>query len=358
MLRVAAANFRNKHARMSNENAPLFGDAAELWFPAEHARRLGSKPRQVWVAGEAIALFRDHQGRAHALLDRCPHRGVALSLGQVREDGCLECPFHGWRFAGDGACTKVPLNPEAKRERLGVQALPTIERGGMVWVFTGSEPSDEPRVPEWLERSDLRRRIQEVVFDCHWTRAMENMLDTPHLPWVHRRTIGRGMLPNEDATMRLHIDPREYGYHLTWEVSGQPQLPADQQPWLEWQRPCAMVLNLDSPLGEYRQHVFCVPGKPDQTRMLIVSSRKLVAALDIPAWFAMSWFEDRILSEDKAVVESSRPKQVPPAAEERSVATDEPTLVFRKWYGQHQRELERSRARHLAVMPRAATSPA
>lgn len=325
---------------MSKENSEMFGDAAGFWLPAEHARRLGGKPRQVWVAGQAIALFRDRQGHAHALIDRCPHRGVALSLGRVLPDGCLECPFHGWRFAGDGACTKVPLNPDAKLDRLAAHALPVRERGGMIWIFTGERAEGEPNVPDWLEREDLRRRIHEVVFACHWTRAMENMLDTPHLPWVHRRTIGRGMLPNEDATMELGVESRPYGYRMTWQVSGMPELPPDRRPWADWYEPCGMVLNLDSPLGEYRQHVFCVPGKPDETRMLIVSSRKLVAGLDIPAWYPMSWFEDRILGEDKAVVESSRPKQIPPAGEERSVATDEPTLRFRKWYWQRRRELE------------------
>ncbi len=28
-----------------------------------------------------------------ALIDRCPHRGVALSRGRVTEKGTLECPF-------------------------------------------------------------------------------------------------------------------------------------------------------------------------------------------------------------------------------------------------------------------------
>jgi phenylpropionate dioxygenase-like ring-hydroxylating dioxygenase large terminal subunit len=44
-------------------------------------------------------LERFHDG-VGALLDRCPHRGVALSLGTIT-DGCLACPFHGWRFGAD-----------------------------------------------------------------------------------------------------------------------------------------------------------------------------------------------------------------------------------------------------------------
>ena len=352
MALVASGDSWDRTARMSKEKDGLFGDAAGLWFPAEYARKLRSKPRRVWVAGEAIALFRDHQGHAHALIDRCPHRGVALSLGRVLEDGCLECPFHGWRFDGEGACTKVPLNPEAKRERLSAQALPVVERGGMIWLYTGlALPSGDqgPHVAPTLERGDLRRRHHEVVFAAHWTRAMENMLDTPHLPWVHRRTIGAGMLPNQEATMELRIDPREHGFRLSWQVSGTPEPAPERQPWLEWWQPCGMVLNIDNPLGTYRQHVFCVPGKPGETRMMIVSSRKLMLGLDLLGWPMMSWFEDKILGEDRAVVESSRPARVPPASEERSVATDEPTLKFRKWFWQHQHELDQAAKHHLPI---------
>ena len=42
---------------------------------------------------------RDSAGRPSALVDRCPHRNLALSLGTVHPDGNLECAYHGWRFA-------------------------------------------------------------------------------------------------------------------------------------------------------------------------------------------------------------------------------------------------------------------
>jgi 3-phenylpropionate/trans-cinnamate dioxygenase ferredoxin subunit len=33
-----------------------------------------------------------------AFLDECPHQGMQLSVGEVLEDGTLECPWHGARF--------------------------------------------------------------------------------------------------------------------------------------------------------------------------------------------------------------------------------------------------------------------
>jgi phenylpropionate dioxygenase-like ring-hydroxylating dioxygenase large terminal subunit len=63
-----------------------------------------------------LVLFRS-QGRAAALLDRCPHRNVPLSLGRVLADGRLECAYHGWQFDYEGVCRKIPglANEEAAR---------------------------------------------------------------------------------------------------------------------------------------------------------------------------------------------------------------------------------------------------
>jgi phenylpropionate dioxygenase-like ring-hydroxylating dioxygenase large terminal subunit len=328
----------------------LFGDIRRNWVPAEFARRLRSQPRAVDVGGIDLVLFRDARGVAHALVDRCPHRSVRLSLGRVTE-GCLECPYHGWRFAGDGRCTQVPFNPEAKHEQLGATAVPTVERGGLIWVFTdelarADDPlvSAGPKIPEMLERADMRRREAEFVWRCHWTRLAENMLDVAHLPFVHRKTIGRGL---STTTALQQIDATDYGFELRWHIddapiTGDPFAPEARagQAWLQWWRPSASVLDLPNPLGEYRQHLFSVPGKPGETRLLLVSTRRYKLGLDLLFKPLIDWFEDRIVGEDQAVIESSEPAVVPEPGLERSVASDAATLRFRKWYHQHQRELE------------------
>ncbi len=334
---------------MSEPTKALFGDIRGTWLPAAFARQLRAEPIAVDVGGVALALFRDGHGAAQALVDRCPHRGVQLSLGRVVEGG-LECPYHGWRFAGDGRCEHVPFNPDAKRERLGAVAVPTVERGGLIWVFCDETAGAEdprvaagPQLPEQLTRGDLRRREAEFVWDCHWTRLAENMLDVPHLPFVHRETIGRS-LSNQTSIQQL--EPTDYGYELRWYVDddeppADPFSPAKRegQAWLQWWRPCATVLDLPNPMGAYRQHIFCVPGKPGQTRLLLVSTRRYKLALDLIFKPLIDWFEDRIIAEDQQVVESSEPAIVPEPGLERSVATDQATLKFRKWYHQHQKQL-------------------
>ncbi|MFO7562637.1 MAG: aromatic ring-hydroxylating dioxygenase subunit alpha [Enhygromyxa sp.] len=332
---------------MSGAERRLFGDIRRNWVPAAFAGRLRADPIAVDLGGEELALFRDSQGDARALVDRCPHRGVRLSLGRVVE-GCLECPYHGWRFAGDGRCEHVPYNPTARRERLGAAAIPTVERGGLIWVFTDeAADADDPQVragplvPERLERADLRRREAEFRWACHWTRLAENMLDVPHLAFVHRRTIGRRL---GSRALVQRVEPSEFGFTLRWIVSDN-EPPADasltdeRRAWLQWWRPSTSVLELPNPLGEYRQHLFSVPGKPGETRLLLVSTRRFRLGLDRVLAPAIDWFEDRIVNEDQAVIESSPPVAVPEAGVEPSVATDAATLRFRKWYHQRQRDL-------------------
>lgn len=45
-------------------------------------------------------LLVKHQGKIHALENRCPHVGLSLEKGKV-VDGVITCPWHGSSFAID-----------------------------------------------------------------------------------------------------------------------------------------------------------------------------------------------------------------------------------------------------------------
>ena len=61
--------------------------------------------------GEEIVVWRDATGAAHAWEDRCPHRGMRLSMGFVRSDR-IACLYHGWQYGTDGHCLYIPAHPE------------------------------------------------------------------------------------------------------------------------------------------------------------------------------------------------------------------------------------------------------
>ncbi|MGK4003436.1 aromatic ring-hydroxylating dioxygenase subunit alpha [Sorangium sp. So ce1036] len=310
----------------------MFEGFARVWTPVEVADRLGRKPLSVRVAGEDVVLFRNAGGRTGALIDRCPHRGVALSLGRVGSDGCIECPFHGWRFDAEGACRTIPLNevPPEKRRLHAATALPVQELGGLLWLFTepGVERAGAPCVPAALLDARLSRSVLTQEWRTHWTRAMENMLDFPHLPFLHRATIGRNMRRALRPGSVMHVDTTgtPSGMRVHARLDGEDR----QEVSLDWVRPNGMVLQINIPGRDLRMHMFCVPVDAARTRMLLITTRGF--GRFNPLTRLSTLFNERILLEDRAVVESSRPSEVPEPQEEASVASDRATLAFRRYY--------------------------
>lgn len=303
----------------------MFDNFANVWTIMGLARDLGpDRPLARRVAGERVVFFRDAAGAARALIDRCPHRGVALSLGRI-DRGVIECPFHGWRFDGDGRNCGAPWNPDAKREQLGAIALPVRESAGLLWLYTGFAPTEVPAVSETFFQPKLAVCAQSTVWQAHWTRVMENMLDMPHLPFVHRRSIGAGLRKLVGGRMDVFWEDRPYGARISNKVDGAPRPGA-----LDYRYPNVMELVIDPPGRLFRLLVACVPEDENHTRLVLVTMRNFARAPVLDPLFR--WMNRRIAEEDRRIVESSSPGEVPPPAQEASVRTDGPTLAFRRIY--------------------------
>lgn len=167
------------------------------WYAILRSRRVGNAPVGITRLGQRIVLWRDAAGRVVCLPDRCCHRAAQLSRGRVRE-GCLECPYHGMRYAADGRVVKVPaLGARPIPQVLHVTPLVCREERGLVWLWHGPDEPVLPPVP-WDDALDAELRPQrhatdfEDEFDVSYLRVMENSTDLFHVPFVHRRTIPIG----------------------------------------------------------------------------------------------------------------------------------------------------------------------
>lgn len=305
----------------------MFEGFARVWTPVAFPGEVTARaPFPVTVAGTRVVLFRGPAGEPVALLDRCPHRGVALSLGRV-ESGQIECPFHGWRLDAAGQVCRVPWNPDAKLGALRGVRFPVRELAGQIWLYTApvESPPAEPEVDEVLLRPGVRVSGARVEWATHWTRVMENMLDWPHLPFVHRATIGKSMVGRSAARMDIAWEPRPWGAHTHIQIDGKPEPAA-----LDFRWPNRMDLHIPIPGKLLRMLVSCVPIDAGRTLMLLTMARDFMTSPLFDYFFHRQ--NARIAAEDRAIVESSSPAEVPPPAEERSVRTDAPTLHFRKRY--------------------------
>ena len=166
------------------------------WYVMAQSEELTDQPLQVKALGQKFALFRDSHGNAHCLANVCVHRGGSLSSGKIKGD-CLQCPYHGLQYDGDGICRFIPTLPEGATipDRAKVDAYPVDERYGLIFAFLGDLPESE-RTPilEAPEYDQEGWRTFNLLY--HWHANLEivteNSLDATHAEFAHTATSQEG----------------------------------------------------------------------------------------------------------------------------------------------------------------------
>jgi phenylpropionate dioxygenase-like ring-hydroxylating dioxygenase large terminal subunit len=186
------------------------------WYPVMFSYQLGERPRSIKLLGEKILLVR-HEGRAYALHDRCPHRGVPLSLGRRECPGTISCAYHGWTYdlaTGDlvAVLTDGPDSPIVGKRTVQVRTYPVEERAGLIFVYVGEAPP--PRVetdipPELLRPSTVIAGVIRVR-PGNWRYAAENGIDEGHAGYLHRGAVW-ALSRQVPAWRLIHVGPSEDG---------------------------------------------------------------------------------------------------------------------------------------------------
>jgi len=202
---------------MAGENEASGAFLRDLWYMPALANSLApGQMRREMLLGEPVVLGRLKSGEVFALRDICPHRGVPLSAGRILAEGSVECPYHGWRFKRDGACSKIPSltgTEDLKPEQIRVRAYPVREQDGLIWIYMPAKPgslpkSEPPRIPLEIgsidqgnsgANSQSRRRTfpsgratpnkvrwtETQTFRCGIDHAVIGLMDPAHGPYVH-----------------------------------------------------------------------------------------------------------------------------------------------------------------------------
>ena len=309
----------------------MFEKFSNFWTPIASVEEIKGKAVAVELAREKLVLFRNSSGEIGALLDKCPHRGVALSLGTVTDSGCLECPYHGWQFDNNGKCTKVPFNHpnNINLPKLSAVSLPTRIIAGLVWVFTGFEKASEPQLPESLKQPQQSYYVHDEIWNAHWTRVIENAMDFVHLPFVHRNSFGGAIgkkALEANSVAEYKIEQTESSIKVFNCFNNIPSGFA-----LEWHQPNLVVLKFDEMVIPVRVHLFSVPINDVQTRYML--SILMLGEMNPESKASIVDEFIKPVIEDKIVIESQL-GEMPNINEECNVPTDKSTLLFRHWYHQ------------------------
>lgn len=160
----------------------------DYWYVAAEATEIGANHACGFrILDERLVGFRDADGHAVVLRDRCLHRNAPLSAGTVH-DGTIACPYHGWTYDGRGRVVGIPSMGRSFDRTHCSPPFPVVERDGYVYVRLNAaapaprEPFSMPhyREPGWVNLR-LRNRFHNTVANC-----VENFIDIPHTAFVHR----------------------------------------------------------------------------------------------------------------------------------------------------------------------------
>jgi vanillate O-demethylase monooxygenase subunit len=180
----------------------------DAWYVLAYSGEVTTTPLERWFLDEPVVLYRTMAGRVVALDATCPHRGHSLGRGRVLDD-CIECPYHGLRFGGDGACVHIPSQAEAP-PRMRTRTYAVHEIAGWVWLWAGNALDAAP-FPELPGIADSENWVIDVRLYAHVkARAQlmnDNLLDLTHVSFLHSDSIGS---PDVAATTQ----DCEYGHRF------------------------------------------------------------------------------------------------------------------------------------------------
>jgi 4beta-methylsterol monooxygenase len=164
----------------------------DYWYPAAwDADVPRGKAVEIVFWKRSIALYRGQDGVLRALEDRCAHRQLKLSIGQVT--GCnLTCSYHGWEYDGEGRCANIPHDLFGnKMPEIKVRTYPVKVRHGIIWIFPGdpamAKERDVPAIPELEGPSRWGSISLDFTWGAHHSMIMDNVSDFSHA-YLHRRS--------------------------------------------------------------------------------------------------------------------------------------------------------------------------
>lgn len=182
--------------------------------------------------GRPILLTRDKGGNAHAFLNSCRHRGSRLTSEEdATRQRLFVCPYHAWSYNLEGKLMGVPREEtfaDLDKSQLGLVELPTVEKGGIIWVrldgekdagfdHLGAELIDELDAMNLKDMHLFAHRRHKVA--GNWKLVMDTFLEGYHVTRLHATTLGHLF---EDAIVRVD----RLGSHLR-QTSGRMKFEPD-----------------------------------------------------------------------------------------------------------------------------------
>jgi phenylpropionate dioxygenase-like ring-hydroxylating dioxygenase large terminal subunit len=149
------------------------------------------------LGADSVIAVRDSGGEIRALHNVCRHRGARILEGAGTCPGAITCPYHGWSYRLSGELRAVTAResfPALDRAQLGLKPVRMQVIFGFVFVCLAGDPP--PLTDIWAgvaaefapHRFDAMRPLGRMYiehWECDWKVAMDNYLESYHVPIGH-----------------------------------------------------------------------------------------------------------------------------------------------------------------------------
>lgn len=172
------------------------------------------KPHSFNAFGTMLVVFADSTGALKVLDGYCRHMGGNLGQGTVKGDD-IACPFHDWRWRGDGRCSLVPYAKRTPR-MARTRAWLTTEVNGQLLVWHDPEvPRRRPNSPR-DDRGVRRGRWSPwqwssiLIEGAHCREIVDNNVDMAHFFYIHHAypTYFKNVIEGHTASQYMESKPR------------------------------------------------------------------------------------------------------------------------------------------------------
>ena len=148
------------------------------------------KPHAVSAFGGKVVVWQDSKGELNVLDGYCRHMGGDLTQGTVKGDE-IACPFHDWRWGGDGKCKaipyarRVPLRARTQRYETAI-----VNQQLFIWLDPEGSEADREILPYELpgigtdEWTEWNWNITEIE-GSNCRELIDNVVDMAHFYYVH-----------------------------------------------------------------------------------------------------------------------------------------------------------------------------
>lgn len=177
----------------------------EQWWVAACSGEVGRSLLGRTILNQPMIFYRKEDGEAVALHGVCPHRSFPLAKSCLEGD-TVRCGYHGFAFAASGECVEMPSQASVPKGTGTIRRYPVVERGGLVWIWTGrAETADSSLIPD-VESHGLCEGWaigwnEPVTVKCRYVLLIDNLMDLTHATYIHADT-----LPGSAAVVQVPPD--------------------------------------------------------------------------------------------------------------------------------------------------------